>query len=172
MAAGKTSVAKLVAKKLGKKYVSTDDSIVKRTGKTVAQIFNEEGEEAFRRLEIEAVKEVCKMEDMVVDCGGGVVVNKINIDRLKRNGILFLLKAPANTILQRNLKEKGKRPLLKVEDQVTEIEKLLKIREPLYESSADYMINTANLNIEQVAEEIIDILNNVGDKSAGVSKKE
>lgn len=172
MAAGKTSVAKLVAKKLGKRYVSTDDSIVKRTGKTVAQIFNEEGEEAFRRLEIEAVKEVCKMEDMVVDCGGGVVVNKINIDRLKRNGILFLLKAPANTILQRNLKEKGKRPLLKVEDQVTEIEKLLKIREPLYESSADYVINTANLNIEQVAEEIIDILNNVGDKSAGVSKKE
>jgi shikimate kinase len=89
MAAGKTSVAKLVAKKLGKRYVSTDDSIVKRTGKTVAQIFNEEGEEAFRRLEIEVVKEVCKMEDMVVDCGGGVVVNKINIDRLKRNGVIF-----------------------------------------------------------------------------------
>jgi shikimate kinase len=172
MAVGKTSVAKLVAKKLRKRYVSTDDLIVKRTGKTVAQIFNEEGEEAFRRLEIEAVKEVCKMKDMVVDCGGGVVVNKINIDRLKRNGIIFLLKASANTILQRNLKEKGKRPLLKVEDQVTEIKKLLKIRELLYVNSADYVINTTNLNIEQVTEEIIGILNNVGDKSAGVSKKE
>jgi len=171
MATGKTSVAKVVARKLGNKYVCTDGLVIKRSKKTVAQVFDEEGEEAFRRLEVEAVKEVCKMRNVVIDCGGGVVVNTINIDRLKRNGIIFLLKAASDTILERNFREEGKRPLLKVEDQAKEIERLLKIREPLYESSTDYVINTTNLNVEQVAGKVIEILENVGGKGASVSKK-
>ena len=171
MATGKTSVAKVVARKMGKKYVSTDGLVVKRSKKTVAQIFEEKGEEAFRRLEVGSVEKVSKMKNVVIDCGGGIVINKINVDRLKRNGIIFLLKAASDTILERNSKEEGKRPLFKVEDQTTEIEKMLKIREPLYESSADYAINTTNLNVEQVAGKVIEILENVGGKSASVGKK-
>ena len=171
MATGKTSVAKLVARKLGKRYVSTDNLIVRKSKKTIAQIFDENGEEAFRTFEVEVIEEVSKMENLVIDCGGGVIVNRINIERLKQNGIIFLLTASLNIILERNSREVGKRPLLRVGNQMDIVERLYNFRAPLYESSADYIINTTELSINQIAERVIEIMEGVRYKNASGSKK-
>ncbi len=168
MATGKTSVAKEVARKLGRKYVSTDDLIVEKSKKTVAQIFYEEGEEVFRKKEINTVEEVSKMEDVVIDCGGGVVMSRVNIDRLKQNGIIFLLKAEFDAILERGSKQEGKRPLLMAEGGTEEIKRMFNFREPLYENSADYVINTTELNAEEVAEKVTEIVR----KSCGIGASE
>ena len=112
MATGKSSVAHLLAKRLNKRVVSTDSLIEKKSKKTIPQIFKQDGEIRFRELEIQVVKKVSEMKNVIVDCGGGVVLNKINIDRLKKNGIIILLTAKPEEILKRENKEKGARPLL------------------------------------------------------------
>ncbi len=68
-----------------------------RAGKSIPQIFQEDGEIAFRELEIEVIKEIASKENLVIDCGGGVVLNKINIDRLKQNAIIVWLTASPRT---------------------------------------------------------------------------
>jgi len=168
MATGKTSTAKEVARKLGKRYVSTDDLIVGKSKKTVAQIFYEEGEEVFRKKEVNTVKEVSKMKNVVIDCGGGIVINKMNIDRLKQNGIIFLLKAELDAILERSSKQEGKRPLLMAEGGTEEIKRMFNFRESLYENSADYIINTTELSVEGVAEKVTEIVR----KSCGIGASE
>ncbi len=167
MATGKTTVAKAIAQRLGRKYVSIDDMISDKTKKTVSQIFKEEGEETFRKMEIEVVKEVAGMRNVVIDCGGGVVVNKMNIERLKQDGFIILLKASPATIIERNLKNGRKRPLLEVEDQSKAVKELLARRAKLYETSADYEVDTTNLTVEQVVEKIVDILQKTGEHNEG-----
>lgn len=170
MATGKTSVAKSLAKKLNKKYVSTDELIVRKAKKSVQRIFTEDGEIRFREIEIEVVKEVSSMQNVVIDCGGGVVLNKINIDRLRKSSIIILLTATPDEILKRSLKQKGERPLLEVKDRRKKIIELLDFRRPFYERSADYKIDTSNLTVEEVVEKIIQILK--GENHGYAGKKE
>ena len=159
MATGKSSVAHLLAKRLNKRVVSTDSLIEKKSKKTIPQIFKQDGEIRFRELEIQVVKKVSEMKNIIVDCGGGVVLNKINIDRLKKNGIIILLTARPEEILKRENKEKGARPLLSKKEKLKVIKELLNFRKPFYEGSCDYKINTSKLSIEEVGEKIIKIYN-------------
>ena len=161
MGTGKTVVGKSLAKKLNKKYVDMDALIVKKAGKSIPRIFEEDGEIRFRELEIEVTKEISGMKDVIIDCGGGVVLNKINIDHLKRNAIVILLTASPEIILNRVLKEKGQRPLLEVSDRMKKIKDLLSFREPFYNRSADYIIDTSGLSIDEVVERIIEIWKSV-----------
>ena len=130
MATGKSSVAHLLAKRLNKRVVSTDSLIEKKSKKTIPQIFKQDGEIRFRELEIQVVKKVSEMKNIIVDCGGGVVLNKINIDRLKKNGIIILLTAKPEEILKRENKEKGARPLLSKKEKLKVIKELLNFRKP------------------------------------------
>jgi shikimate kinase len=171
MATGKTSAAKEVAKKLGKRYISIDDLIAEKFQKTVSQIFYEEGEEEFRKMEVKTIEEVSKMENLVIDCGGGVIVKKVNISRLRRNGTIFLLKAQFDTILKRSSSQEGMRPLLRVEGEIEEIRRLFNFREPFYESSADYVIDTTGLSVEGVAEKVTEIFERSGCRGASKGKK-
>jgi shikimate kinase len=154
--------------KLGRRYVSIDDLIVEKSNKTIVQIFYEEGEEAFRKKEVNTVEEVSKMKDVVIDCGGGVVMNRVNIDRLKQNGIIFLLKAEFYAILERSSKQEGKRPLLMVEGGTEDISRMFNFRDPLYENSADYVIDTTELSVEEVAEKVTEIVR----RSCGIGGSE
>ena len=138
-----------------------DALIVKKAGKSIPRIFEEDGEIRFRELEIEVTKEISGMKDVIIDCGGGVVLNKINIDHLKRNAIVILLTASPEIILNRVLKEKGQRPLLEVSDRMKKIKDLLSFREPFYNRSADYIIDTSGLSIDEVVERIIEIWKSV-----------
>jgi shikimate kinase len=160
MGTGKTAVGRLLAKKLGRKFIELDSVIEKRAGKSIPEIFVEDGEIAFRELEIKATKEVTRTKRTVIACGGGVVLNRINIDRLKEGAVIVYLTATPSVILKRTLREDGKRPLLDVENPLETIRELLKFRKPLYERAADITVSTARLSVEAVADEIIEKLKN------------
>ncbi|MCH5198554.1 MAG: AAA family ATPase [Oscillospiraceae bacterium] len=92
---GKTTIGKLLAKKLGREFIDTDDLIIKSAGKEIPDIFNEYGEEHFRKLEVEAVKEAAKNSNKVIATGGGAILRSENIKALKMNGkIYFLNRSP------------------------------------------------------------------------------
>jgi len=155
MGAGKTAVGKLLAEKLNKKLIELDSLIELKAEKPIARIFKEDGEIAFRQLEIEATKEVAGNKNQVIACGGGIVLNKINIDRLKEEGIVVYLTASPEVILQRVSADNTVRPLLENNNKTLTIRELLKFREPFYERAADIKIDTSKLDIESTTQQII-----------------
>lgn len=155
MGTGKTAVGQLLAKKLGMKLLELDWLIEEQAGKKIPEIFRKDGEIAFRELEIEAARKIAGENQCVIACGGGIVLNKINIDRLRESAIMVYLTASPGTILKRVSSQQGQRPLLAVDDQLKTITDMLKFRKSFYERSADITINTSRLGIDAVAEEII-----------------
>jgi shikimate kinase len=150
MAAGKSAVGKLLAQNNGKTFVEIDSLIEQKVGKPIWRIFREEGEITFREYEIEIVKEIFSRENQVIACGGGVVLNKINVDRLKQRSIMVWLTASVQEILER-LKNTGEiRPLINEVDREKQVRSLLDFRRPFYKSAADIHIDTSGLTIEQV----------------------
>ena len=155
MGAGKTAVGQLLAKKLDWKFVEMDPLIEQKAGKSIPDIFQQDGEVAFRELEIEVTKEVSREKNLVIACGGGIVLNKINIDRLRKESMIVYLTASTKTILKRTSADKNERPLLNVQDKALSIQELLAFRTPFYERAADIKINTSKLDIGSVVEQII-----------------
>jgi len=158
MGAGKTAVGQLLAKKLDRKFIELDLVIEQKAGKSIPDIFQQDGEIAFRELEIGVTKEVAKMKNVVIACGGGLVLNKINIDRLRESSRIAYLTASPRVILKRVSAEEGQRPLLEVDSPTLTVRELLKFREPFYERAADITIDTSKLDINSVAEQIIEKL--------------
>jgi|TARA_B100001971_G_scaffold190361_1_gene193027 shikimate kinase len=155
MGSGKTAVGKILAEKLNKQFVEMDSLIKQKAGKSISQIFAQDGEIAFRQLEIELTKEVGKGKKLVIACGGGIVLNKINIDRLQDEAVIVYLTASPTVILKRISADKQERPVLKGRDNASAIGELLRFRKPFYERAADIRIDTSKLNINSVANEII-----------------
>ena len=155
MGAGKTAVGKALAEKLSKEFIELDALIEQKAGKSIPEIFQQDGEIAFRELEIEVIKEVSTNKNLVIACGGGIVLNKINIDRLKKESTIVYLTAPPRIILKRVSSEKGQRPLLEVDNPALTIRELIRFRKPFYERAADITINTSKLDIDSVVEQII-----------------
>ena len=155
MGTGKTAVGQLLAKKLGKIFVELDLLIEQKAGKSIPDIFQQDGEIAFRELEIGVTEEVANKQDTVIACGGGIVLNKINTDRLRENARMVYLTASPEVILKRAASEAGQRPLLEVDNPALTIREMLRIREPFYERVADIIINTSKLGTNAVAEQII-----------------
>ncbi|MBA7702926.1 Shikimate kinase 1 [subsurface metagenome] len=158
MGVGKTAAGKVLADRLNKEFVETDALIEQKAGKSIPEIFQQDGEIAFRELEINIAKEVAQRKNLVIACGGGIVLNKINIDRLGKESIIVYLTASPEVILKRTSGSGEERPLLNVPDKAAEIRELLRFRKPLYERAADIKINTSRLNIASVAEQIINRL--------------
>ncbi len=152
MGTGKTVVAKALTKEVGMKYISTDGVIEDRERRSINEIFKKNGEAYFRRVEKEIVKKVSELDRFVIDAGGGVVLDKENMESLKRNGKLVCLKATPEVILERT-KRYHRRPLLNVANPQAKVEELLQVRAPFY-AQADFSIDTTSLTIEQVVEEI------------------
>jgi shikimate kinase len=155
MGTGKTAVGRALAKKLGKRFIELDPLIEQKAGKAIPEIFREDGEIAFRQLEIMVTKEAAGQKDSVIACGGGVVLNKINIDRLRQEAVIVYLTASPLVILKRTLNDDEERPLLKVADPTQTIKGLLGFRKPFYERAADFAINTSRLSIGAIVEQII-----------------
>ena len=158
MGTGKTAVGQLLAEKLGMKFIELDWQIEQHAGKPIPEIFNDDGEIAFRELEIAAAKKAAMENHCVIACGGGLVLNKINIDRLKESARIVYLTASPRTILKRVSGQAGQRPLLEVENQLKTINEMLKFRKPFYERAAEITINTSRMNIDTVVKQLIERL--------------
>jgi shikimate kinase len=158
MGTGKTAVGRVLAARLGKEFIELDSLIEQKAGKSIPEIFRQDGEIGFRELEIEVIKEIVDKKNVVIACGGGVVLNKINIDRLKKECVIVYLTASPAVILKRTSGDKNERPLLDVSDRTKKIKELLRFRQPFYERAADVIINTTGLDIESVAARIVEKL--------------
>lgn len=150
---GKSSVAKKLGKMLGWKVFETDRMVEQMTGKKVAEIVKEKGWGRFRQLEAEAVRKAAAEDKVVIATGGGAVMQAENARRLKKGGLLVLLKADAD-VIKRRLKLKKERLPLLGRNSISEVEEVLTQRMPVYESLADFAIDTTDESIEQVASTI------------------
>lgn len=156
MGTGKSAVAMHLAQRLNKTYVSTDDLIVLQENCTIHDIFKKRGEPYFQTVESEVVKKVSAMDNVVIDCGGGVVIHEENVEHLKKKGPVICLAASPAVIYER-VKSHRHRPLLSVPDPKEAIERLLKERETFY-ARADFTVDTSALSVEGVVSKVIDFL--------------
>ena len=136
MGTGKTTIGKDAAKSLGFRFVDTDALISRNAGKSIPDIFAEDGEEAFRLLETEVLEECAKGTDQVISTGGGIVTRERNHPLLKQAGYVIWLKASPETIFDR-VKRNKSRPLLQVDDPLKTIQEMLADRADLYEAVQD-----------------------------------
>ena len=155
MGAGKTTVGIKVAELTGRRWYDTDGLIVDKYGK-IADIFEYYGEAHFRKLETEIVKDLAKMDDLIISTGGGLVVKKENNAVLQENAKRSVLRASLDTLSKR-LKVDGERPLLQTSTESIRdrLEKLMKERTPVYEHVADYIVDVDGKTPEEIAQEII-----------------
>jgi shikimate kinase/3-dehydroquinate synthase len=155
---GKTVVAHLVAARMGWQAVDTDDLIVERAGKSIPDIFAQDGEEVFRRIEREVLAEVCRQQRIVVGIGGGANVSGENRRILAEGGFVVCLEARPESILQRLRpqleRDPGARPMLVGPDPLGRIRELKTLRAPFY-ALTDHTVHTDDLSSEQVADEVL-----------------
>jgi len=157
---GKSLVAAEVARGLNWDFLDTDDEIVKETGKPIAEIFRQDGEGKFRELERETIRKACQQRHTVIAIGGGAIVDPQNYELLAKTGLIVCLEAKPETIYERLFREAAcspeteVRPLLANDNPLERIKQLKASRQPYY-ANVDWTVHTDNLNISQVAEEVI-----------------
>lgn len=156
MGTGKTAVGKIISDKLEYLFIDTDEEIEKFCGTTIRQIFEDKGEEYFRKIEAEVVSEVSNLNKAVIACGGGVVKNSDNVKKLNSSGVIVCLKADPEIIYKRVCSDKS-RPLAS-EKSKEEIISLIKEREHLYRV-AEFSVDTTYDSEAAIADKIIDFYN-------------
>ena len=160
---GKSTVGRLLANRLERDFIDSDKHIESTTGKTIKNIFEDDGEEGFRQIEADTITELSKDDNKVISAGGGVVLREKNINNLKGNGFLVLLEATPEIIhsrIEQDKKTTQQRPSLTDKKPLDEIKHLIAEREPAYKSAADFTINTSYVSCEDIVNEIITIVNN------------
>ena len=153
MGTGKSSVGRMVAEQLGFAFLDTDTVIEARAGKSIAEIFAEQGEAAFRELERGLVKEMASRTRTVISTGGGLVVDPDNLGSLKKHAVVVCLWASPETLWAR-VKNQGHRPLLQDGEPLEKIRRLLAERTPFYKQ-ADALVNTELRSARDVALQVL-----------------
>jgi len=158
MGVGKTTIGKQIAAFNKVVFIDTDSQIEKETSKSIKEIFETDGEIAFRKLETDTIRSINRKA--IIACGGGLPAHNNNIEYLKHKGTVIYLKASTETLIKRLEKNKNKRPLISklTNDKLLEfIRKILKEREETYKQ-ADYTIETDNKTVKEVLREINSLL--------------
>ena len=156
--AGKTVIGRRLARRLKRRLIETDELIIRVAGMSVKEIVERYGWRGFRELESRVVEEVSRLDDCIVDTGGGVVLRRENIDNLKENGIVIWLKADAETVISRIRHDTERPSLTGNKSFVEEVEEVLNQRKKMYEDAADYSIDTSKLKADKVVTRIIGYL--------------
>ena len=151
MGSGKSTVGKILAKKLGKKCIDLDIQIENKVGKSIEKIFENEGELKFRYYENLELK---KISNSVVACGGGVILSNENLELMRKNGQTIYLKAKVNELVKR-LNGSINRPLIKNQNIRDTLEKILVKRKKKYESIANICVTTDGLTPSEVSSAIL-----------------
>lgn len=158
MGSGKTTLGEMLSKRMNLNYCCADDYLEQKYERSISDIFDKDGEESFRKMESEVICELSKRRDIVISTGGGIVVNKINIDRLRENGfIIIFLNRSIEKILDDITVEN--RPLIK-EDK-NRLKKIYKDREFLYKNYSDIIINNHDC-INETLDKLYNTLANIG----------
>ncbi|MBC8499169.1 MAG: shikimate kinase [Candidatus Atribacteria bacterium] len=160
MGTGKSVVAQQLACKLKMEFIDMDRIIEERQGTSIVDIFTGYGEKYFRAQENKLVKELSQKENMVIATGGGTLLSSDNARILDQRGQIICLYADSQTIYNR-VKRKNNRPLLKGENLLSEINRLLEERKKIYDN-IKWKIDTTNLNIQEVTDKIIALLKSEG----------
>ena len=153
MGSGKTSTGRMLAKEMGYAFADTDEEVTKRTGVSIAYIFDVEGEEGFRKRECLALKECLNDNNTILSTGGGIVLSKENRDLLQNRGTVVYLQTSVRSQVERTASSNN-RPLLQNKDPEQTLEKLMLTRGPLYEEIADIVIMTDNKSLQEMSKEI------------------
>jgi shikimate kinase len=154
MGAGKSTVGRLLARRLTKRFVDSDQEIEKRNGVTIPVIFEIEGEEGFRRREQEVLMDLAQEQGLVLSTGGGIVLRPENREVLRNQGFVVYLNARPELLAERTKHDRS-RPLLNVEDPLARLRQLHAIRDPLYREVAHAVVETGRGAPQQVVQAIL-----------------
>jgi shikimate kinase len=154
MGAGKTTVGRQLAKRLGRSFLDSDHEIVARTGVPIPTIFEIEGEEGFRRREAQTIGEITEACDIVLATGGGVVINPDNRRRLRETGWVVYLDVPPALLYERTRHDRN-RPLLNVPDPMARLEELYAARDPLYREIAHIVVDGSHLVASGIVQHLL-----------------
>ena len=149
---GKTTICRLLSRKMGKKLVLTDEEILKATSMPIERFVKKHGWEKLHEVETEVIEKLSDFDDCIFDISGGIIMRNENIINLKKNSLVILLTANARVIAERlgKAKKSGDRY-----EYIDEIKGFLQERELKYEKSADYTIDTSSLPPEEVCDLIM-----------------
>ncbi|MAD23133.1 MAG: shikimate kinase [Verrucomicrobiales bacterium] len=153
MGCGKTAVGRVVSKVSGFEFLDTDQFIEDHVGMSIPRIFEEQGEDSFRQYEREVVALLANQENTVIATGGGLLVDRSNMDAMKQYSMVFCLWASSESIWRR-VKDKSHRPLLQTENPKKRIIDLMEQRKSAY-SQADMLVNTEYRSAKEVAQLIL-----------------
>ncbi len=158
---GKTVVGRQLAQRLGWSFIDTDQTIEEQAGRTIREIFETDGEMAFRRMEADLLDDALAHQRCVISAGGGAVLARRNRKAIRSNGVCVWLTAPAEELQRRieaDPRSAAQRPELTNRPGPQEVEAVLQARLPVYEATAEHVVSTAGRSIEQVVDAVLETL--------------
>jgi shikimate kinase len=160
---GKSVVGRIVAEKLGRECLAMDAMIVEGAGMSVPEIVEKEGWPGFRDRETRLARDLAERDDIVIDCGGGVIERPENMEALRSKGIVIWLKASVDVIVERISGDTERPALVEGKTFTEEVAEVLERRTPLYRDSSHHEIDTDSLTPEEIAEQVVGIFQAVRD---------
>lgn len=154
MGAGKTTVGRQLAKRLGRSFLDSDHEIVERTGVPIPTIFEIEGEDGFRRRETQTIAELTGLAGIVLATGGGAVLSPDNRRMLHETGWVVYLNVPPVMLYERTRHDRN-RPLLRVDDPLAKLEELYAVRDPLYREVAHLVVDGSHLVASGIVQHLL-----------------
>ena len=156
MASGKSAIGKEFAFMLGRRFADTDDLVEEYAGKSISQIFADDGEEAFRVIETSVIRTIAESNDMIISLGGGAILREENWNLIEQSGISVCLSAPVKTLAER-IARKSHRPLmynLQGDALIAKINTMLEERQPFYQRAQYIFENSGSLSIRDFSKHI------------------